>query len=460
MARCYCRFRNILICVCTTCLALVLLFIYTSIMLSLHMSGGTVHRTVPILNNIHFVAPGASKNHGFAPVPHTFWENRVYRNAFWNQLQQAIDNRFNPILYPNKTKNGLARSSFGDSLLKRSFFKVVGSNNMWNNFEQLPKHLQEYITYMQRRDYPTLIMPDGLCGVKTENEKKPALILFAIKTTESNFKSRQAIRKTWGQVGWVAGHNSYSSSKEVVGGHVRRVFLLGKELTEEMSEDVSDLLKAESQHHGDILQWDFQDTFFNLTLKDVLFWRWFSDYCGQTHFVFKGDDDVFVNTPKLIGYLHDILKKPEAHNTMKDFMVGDLIGAAIPSRVKTSKYFIPENFYKGLYPTYAGGGGVVYSGLLAKRLHSISKTIHLFPIDDVYVGMCMIRLNALPVHHPAFLTFDFSDEDKGKPCSYHTILLVHKRSPKEVVDLWADLINTWTQCRGVPLKKEKKKVNF
>ena len=429
---------------------MVLLLIYVSTMLTLSMDGGTLHQINHIQYNNHFVAPGISSYNSFAPVPHTFWENTSHRNAFWNQLQKAIDDHFNPILQPNKAKNGLARSSFGDSSLKLSFFDVMGGRR--NNFEQLPKHLQEYVTYMQRRDYPTLIVPDGLCGAKAEDEKKPALILFAIKTRESNFKNRQAIRKTWGQVGWVAGKKSNSSSNEVAGGYVRRVFLLGKENTEKMDEDVSDILRTESQHHGDILQWNFQDTFFNLTLKDVLFWRWFSHYCGQIHFVFKGDDDIFVNTPKLIGYLHDILKRPEAHSTMKDFMVGEVIEAARPSRNKESKYFIPDNFYKGLYPTYVGGGGVIYSGLLTRRLHNISKTIHLFPIDDVYVGMCMIRLNALPVHHPAFLTFDFSQNEEGEPCSYHTILLVHKRSPKQVVDLWADLKNTWTQCRDVPLR--------
>uniref|UniRef100_A0A3P9LD26 Hexosyltransferase n=1 Tax=Oryzias latipes TaxID=8090 RepID=A0A3P9LD26_ORYLA len=177
--------------------------------------------------------------------------------------------------------------------------------------------------------------------------------------------------------------------------------------------------------YGDILQWDFEDTFFNLTLKDILFWSWFSRNCGQTLFVFKGDDDVFVNTPKLISYLHEELKKPQ--------------------------YFVPDSFYKGIYPSYAGGGGVVYSGHLARRLHYISKTVHLYPIDDVFVGMCMLRLNALPIHHPAFLTFDFPSTIKEDPCADHTVLLVHKRGPEQLVEMWAELKRTWTQCRDVPL---------
>lgn len=208
----------------------------------------------------------------------------------------------------------------------------------------------------------------------------------------------------------------------------------------------------ESVHHGDILQWGFKDTFFNLTLKDVLFWSWFSCFCNRTHFVFKGYDDVFVNTPKLITYLQDQLRKPQAHKTIKDFMVGDVIRAAMPHRVSESKFFIPESFYKGFYPTYAGGGGVVYSGALTQRLHYMSKRVHLFPIDDVYVGMCMIRFNAQLVYHPAFLTFHFPGKEEEQLCSYHTILLVHKQSPRQVIRLWADMKKTQTQCWDVPLR--------
>ncbi|KAF6739355.1 N-acetyllactosaminide beta-1,3-N-acetylglucosaminyltransferase 2 [Oryzias melastigma] len=116
------------------------------------------------------------------------------------------------------------------------------------------------------------------------------------------------------------------------------------------------------------------------------------------------------------------------------------------------KYFIPDSFYKGIYPSYAGGGGVVYSGQLARRLHHISKTVHLYPIDDVFVGMCMRRLNAHPVHHPAFLTFDFPSTEKEEPCTDHTVLLVHKRGPEQLLEMWAELNRTRTQCRDVPLR--------
>ncbi|XP_033977002.1 N-acetyllactosaminide beta-1,3-N-acetylglucosaminyltransferase 2 [Trematomus bernacchii] len=436
MARCFCRWRRVLICVCTPLISLALLLFLIMVMLCTAMQSG--------IPNPHFVAPGYLKNESLAPFPKTFWVTSLHGQAIWNRLQLTNDRRFNPILHPKKLTRRFENGNF-EAILKNVYSEVTDSNT---NYDKLPQQIQDFVSHMQRRDYPLLLQPDGVCGAGAQDEKEPPLLLLAIKSTELNFKNRHVIRQTWGQGGWVAGRKRNSNG----GGYVRRVFLLGKENTEELGVDLSEILQMESKLHGDILQWDFSDTFFNLTLKDVLFWSWFSSSCGQTSFVFKGDDDVFVNTPNMLSYLKGELKKPQAHESMKDFMVGDVIIRALPNRVKKSKYYVPESFYKGQYPLYAGGGGVVYSGLLAKRLHDVSKRVHLFPIDDVYVGMCMARLNAGPVHHPAFLTFDFTGNDEDQLCSYHGILLVHRRLPNQVLKLWANMKNTEAQCWGVPLR--------
>uniref|UniRef100_A0AAV2IZ74 Hexosyltransferase n=1 Tax=Knipowitschia caucasica TaxID=637954 RepID=A0AAV2IZ74_KNICA len=194
------------------------------------------------------------------------------------------------------------------------------------------------------------------------------MLLMAIKSQLANFENRQAIRETWGRSGHVSGEYN------IRGGLVRTVFLLGKQESKPHL-DMDILLRDESRKYGDILQWDFKDTFFNLTLKDVLFWRWLEQYCPKAVFVFKGDDDVFVRTDALMDYLN---KQWEEHSLWQvyanetdkgmDLIIGEVINNARPNRDPSTKYFIPESFYHGAYPTYAGGGGVVYSGSLALRL--------------------------------------------------------------------------------------------
>ncbi len=454
MARIHCRWRNVLICVCSPCICLALLFLYVFVTVCMSMNGQATMGTVVQESSLqtHYVASASLRNHTIAQIPKTFWKLQTNGDAIWNQLQLVVDRLFNPILHPKTSKKWRDNLTFHESILRQSFSKVISLDSTLKNFDALPQNMREYVTQMKRRDYPAILQPKGVCGAGADDEKKPPLLLFAIKTTELNFKNRQAIRHTWGKVGWVAGQERSNGEGGEHGGYVRRVFLLAREDPEELGANLTEVLQMESEHYGDILQWDFKETFFNLTLKDILFWSWFSRSCSQTQFVFKGDDDVFVNTPKLITYLQDQLEQPQAQETIKDFMIGDVIGAARPNRVGESKYFIPDGFYKGLYPAYAGGGGVVYSGLLTKRLHEMSKRVHLFPIDDVYVGMCMVRLKAQPIHHPAFLTFDFPEKEEQKQCSYHKILLVHKRSPSQLLRLWVDLQKTQTECRDVALR--------
>ena len=49
----------------------------------------------------------------------------------------------------------------------------------------------------------------------------------------------------------------------------------------------------------DILQWDFVDTYHNLTMKSIMTLKWASSSCPTTKFVVKMDDDVFFNVANL-----------------------------------------------------------------------------------------------------------------------------------------------------------------
>ncbi|XP_056456909.1 N-acetyllactosaminide beta-1,3-N-acetylglucosaminyltransferase 2 [Gadus chalcogrammus] len=446
MAVCFCRWRNLLICLCTPCILLVLLFVYITLLVCL-TTPLTSPLTTSILNIDHFIAPGTHRNEGWAPSPDRFWEPHLSLGV-WNLLQLSTDRSINPILRPYKHSR-LPDRGANRSRDPRPAGDPPGSRDPVPQLDRLAGDILEFARHMHKRDYPVVAEPQDACGAGSANDHGRALLLLAIKTKVQNFKNRQIIRSTWGQAGWVAGQRLAG------GGYVRRVFLLGTDRSRDNSTAWPDLVTLEGRQYKDILQWDFHDSFFNLTLKDVLFWRWFSRGCRQTHFVFKGDDDVFVNTPALVDYLSQQLGDPGT--AMKSFMVGDVIGAAQPSRNNKSKYFVPEAFYAGSYPPYAGGGGVVYSGLLTKLLHLVSKRVHLYPIDDVFVGMCLLKLNAYPSHHPAFLTFDFPGDEETKPCAYHKTIMVHKRMPDRVEQLWAWLKESQPLCWNVTLREDKLK---
>lgn len=387
-----------------------------------------------------FVATGTTNSNILASYPvQPFWKQDLNRAAFWNLIQHVMDRQHNPIL---QASGNNSRTNNITSLNQNGCFPTY--EGMWrmSDYFTLPSQIQRFVVSMHCREYPLLIDHPGVCG-KTE---EAPMLLLAIKSQVPNFRNRQAIRMSWGYSGLTMGQVGK-------GGLVRRVFLLGK-----IDEEVSESIKKESEMYDDIIMWDFMDTFFNLTLKDVLFWDWFSKHCQNARFVFKGDDDVFVRTPALLDYLENQQKlhlKRHGHGKkMEDFVVGDIITSALPLRMENNKYFIPESFFKGMYPTYPGGGGVVYSGALVPRLLQVSRRVHLFPIDDVYLGMCLQRLGVIPIDHPAFLTFDFNAKEAKEPCAHHTILLVHKRSPREILKLWLETLTPSAECRNATLRHE------
>lgn len=444
----FCKCNGRLLCLCLLpCMMTGHLLIY--IMVSIFV---TISYSPPKIN-LHYIAPGISPNssalasHPLGP----FWNLRLEDSALWNQLQHIWDRQHNPLLRGNVT--GVLRkpkakilAEIEDECVSDCMSQKCSVPHV-EDFNSLPEDMRAFIMSMHCRKYPLLINQPGMCRRNNSSfDLDTPMLLMAIKSQVGNFESRQAIRETWGHSGLVKGETNKK------GGLVRTVFLLGRQDSSTGPHpDLKNLLDLENQKYRDILLWDFRDTFFNLTLKDLLFWNWIQKYCPTAIFVFKGDDDVFVRTGALLDYLH---KQWEEHNLWKAYtnetemnlFVGDVINNAMPNREPSTKYYIPERFYKGGYPPYAGGGGVVYSGSLALRLKEVSAKVRLFPIDDVYLGMCLHKLGLSPSHHPGFLTFDLPETDRGNPCAYKSVLLVHRRSPKKMLALWKQLQNLSSQC--------------
>ncbi|KAM8853603.1 N-acetyllactosaminide beta-1,3-N-acetylglucosaminyltransferase 2 [Synchiropus picturatus] len=281
----------------------------------------------------------------------------------------------------------------------------------------------DFLKGMNCRSPPLLINQPQKCFGDLVNE---TFLLFAIKSVPGNFLQRQAVRETWGQE--ISGTRS-----------IRLVFLLGTSLEEDP--DINLLLQFEARHYRDILQWDFHESFFNLTLKLNMFLQWSLKFCSHASFVFSGDDDVFVNTPALLRYLQS--QKPPLTSRL---YTGHIIRQATPVRDPKSKYYIPQSFYDGPYPAYAGGGGYLISGDLLKPLYSVSLTVPFMPIDDVYVGVCVKALDVSAENHLGFQTFDIKENDRENLCVYENLILIHRRTPQQAKKLWKGIHSPLLTC--------------
>lgn len=291
-------------------------------------------------------------------------------------------------------------------------------------FVGLEQHFKQFMLYRNCRYFPMILNHPGKCA-------GDIYLLMVIKSVATQHDRREVIRKTWGK------------EQVVDGKRVKLLFLLAKPPSEEERVNHQKLVEYEDQIYGDILQWDFLDSFFNLTLKETHFLKWFHTYCPNVQYIFKGDDDVFVSVENIFEYL-------ESTKHVENLFVGDVIFKARPIRKKENKYYIPQALYnKTLYPPYAGGGGFLMDGPLARRLYWVADTLELYPIDDVFLGMCLEVLQVTPIKHNAFKTFGLVKNKNSKmnrePCFFRSMIVVHKLLPSDLMDMW-NLVNSDLVC--------------
>ncbi|XP_069864104.1 N-acetyllactosaminide beta-1,3-N-acetylglucosaminyltransferase 3 [Dipodomys merriami] len=294
------------------------------------------------------------------------------------------------------------------------------------DFAAQPAHVRNFLLYRHCRDFALLqdAAPGKCAG--------PVFLLLAIKSAPRNYERRQLVRQTWGR------------ERQVRGAALRRLFLVGTEPDPHQARKVDRLLELEAHAHGDVLQWDFHDTFFNLTLKQVLFLRWQEARCTNASFVLNGDDDVFAHTDNMVAYL--LGQDPDRH-----LFVGHLIQNVGPIRAPWSKYFVPRLLMaEERYPPYCGGGGLLLSRFTGRALRRAAPTLPLFPIDDVFLGMCLQRAGLRPAAHSGVRTAGLRAPaarlSSFDPCFYRELLLVHRFLPYEMLLMWDALSHPDVAC--------------
>ncbi|XP_059615547.1 beta-1,3-galactosyltransferase 5-like [Phlebotomus argentipes] len=187
---------------------------------------------------------------------------------------------------------------------------------------------------------------------------KPKFIIL-IHSAPRKRENRDNIRQTWG--GWKIDH--------------RVLFLLG---TVE-SQDLQREIQTESDFFQDIVQGNFVDTYRNLSYKHIMAMKWATEFCPETQFIFKSDDDIFVNTPFILKFVNRV-------SNTRDFMFCVISWKPGVIRDERSKWYVsPEEYPNATYPVYCPGCGVLLTTDVAQKLHKAAETTPFFWVDDVYV---------------------------------------------------------------------------
>ncbi|CAJ0931153.1 unnamed protein product [Ranitomeya imitator] len=171
-------------------------------------------------------------------------------------------------------------------------------------------------------------------------------------------------------------------------------------------ERIQDLLGEESEIFGDIVQQDFMDTYYNLTLKTLM--------DNLVHHLLNPDLPVRQN-----------------------YFTGYIVANTGPLRSKAYKWYVPEEVYPNkTYPPYCSGTGYVFSADLAKKIYDVAQEIRVIPMEDAFMGICLHELHIPPTKPP-------KDKFNGHRinydrCKFKNVITVHHYARSELRSIWAD----------------------
>lgn len=191
------------------------------------------------------------------------------------------------------------------------------------------------------------------------------LYLFVVHTAIENYRKRMDIRNTWGQ------KLQFKSKYFVL------IFVMGRP----NNTFLQFAIEKEDELYNDIIQGDFLDVYRNLTHKAVFWLRWVTEFCPNVNHVIKVDDDVFVNTFRVL----DVLNGTRDTDRKIYCQLRPAYSNVIP---RAGKWKLEKEFFKNFtrYPfPFSNGFIVIYSGKLIPELSKAAEFTPFLWLDDVYV---------------------------------------------------------------------------
>ena len=253
--------------------------------------------------------------------------------------------------------------------------------------------------------------------------EKHLKLLVLVTSHPGSFTRRKLIRETWGR--HLNQHPNYD---------FRTFFVTGKtNNSEEMNS-----LKNESNIYKDLVLGNFQEHFYNLSLKVQVGFEWSYKHCSSD-FVLKADDDVFIN-------MNSIFQKLLSNDIQKEKLF--LGSANIQSWVsRKGKYKVKlEEYEDPFYPDYCGGGAFIFSSDVVKEIIPYMLQ-NPFKIDDVYIGMLALNAGVKVRYDPNFRLL----EDGS--CQYYNELMAHHptKSRTCMMKLFSNMISKNNDSQFVKL---------
>lgn len=277
-----------------------------------------------------------------------------------------------------------------------------------------------------KNDFKIILSQEKMCKTPPKID-----ILILISSAPSEYVQRRAIRQTWG------------SRCNHIDSRIKCVFVIGNFRSDSANIDkirtfpskvvddsYNSQLRKESEDFKDIVQFDFIDSYGNLTYKTLSGLKWAVNVCASAEYVMKTDTDMFVNTELLP------LLVQAAPRTL--FMGGFCWGPSFPHRDISSKWFVSYKSYRHhQFPPMCSGTGYIMSRDVVQLILRKSLNVPFFHLEDVYISLCIQKTDVTSVKLAGFsnLMTQFEDCDLYK----NNVITSHYMNPEVLYDYWEKL---------------------
>ena len=147
------------------------------------------------------------------------------------------------------------------------------------------------------------------------------------------------------------------------------------------SSDDLGTVQKESALYNDIVVFDFEDNYRNLTIKTLTSLHWVVN-TFNTSFILKVDDDMF----PYVGEILKLLKNRT--NKTGNFLLGDCESHVKVNRKPHSKVYVSFHDYPNVtWPAFCFGTAYVISSLAVDHLLALTNETRLYHIEDVSLGL-------------------------------------------------------------------------
>ncbi|ESO97806.1 hypothetical protein LOTGIDRAFT_95711, partial [Lottia gigantea] len=187
--------------------------------------------------------------------------------------------------------------------------------------------------------------------------KPNPLLLILVLSKAENARQRHAIRSTYGSVVR----------------DVNLVFLFGKTNSSEMES----LVQKEADVFGDIVQADFVESYYNLTYKVLMGFKWVKHFCPGAINIMKADEDTFMDIPRLTNIM--------ASTDMTNIIYGHFHFADDVDRKVEKTKVVMEAFPFKYYLPHVKGNMYFMSKTLAFQILELSEYFPYVNIEDAHI---------------------------------------------------------------------------